>query len=179
MNEEMHTEPAQDDATNEKDHRKLILLLLLLLLLIVAVVTYILLTCPMEKSDKGKTQDHAVPEPSGERFEFSAFYHSGDGTWIIRDKGILVLKERKFISASEKDAYTVHDVKPGEKVRILEEDQRWKRVEVLSDSGSDIKKPIATGWIDANNVRKADRVEDAAPTTAPASHKAMKQQYPH
>jgi hypothetical protein len=176
-NDENPVQAMRDDTEKEKNHRKWILLLLLLLLLIVAVVTYVFLTYPLDETDQADVQNQVLTQPSGERFEFSAFYHSGDGTWIIRDEGILVLKERKFISASEKDAYTVHEVEPGQKVKILEADQRWKRVEVLPDAGG---KPVATGWIDAHHVRNAGRVETTtAPAAAPQSHKAMKQQYPH
>ncbi|MBN1943883.1 MAG: hypothetical protein JW849_11370 [Phycisphaerae bacterium] len=172
--ESSQADATRNQATKDKDRRRvLLLLLLLLLLLIVAVAAYVLLKYPFETGPVDR-QEPALNEPSGERFEFSAFYHSGDGTWVIRDEGILVLKERKFISASEKDAYTVHEVQPGQRVNILEADQRWKRVEVFPETGGE--EPIAAGWIDAHHVRNADRVEPAA---APKSHKAMKQQYPH
>ncbi|MBN1554408.1 MAG: hypothetical protein JXA11_06660 [Phycisphaerae bacterium] len=173
-------DPPREDAetTDQQDRRKslLLLILLLLLLLIVATVTYVSLKWRDEKDESTEPRDQTVTQPAGERFEFSAFYHADDGTWIIRDEGILVLKERKFISASEKDAYTIHEVKPGEKVIIIQADQRWKRVLVQPDG---LRKPVLTGWIDANNVRNADRIEETQPTTAPESHKAMKQKFPH
>jgi hypothetical protein len=179
MNDQNQAEAPRDESTKEKDKRKW-LLLLLLLLLILAVVAYFCIFGRGREDEQAVTQeppvDQLVEQPTGERFEFSEFYHSDGGEWIIRDEGILVLKERKFISASEKDAYTVHEVKPGERVKILEADQRWKQVMVQPDG---LKKPVIVGWLDANNVRNADQVEPDTPTTAPKSNKAMKQKYPH
>ena len=172
MNDERQT----DNATNEKDSRKFLLLLLLLLLLLVA-VTYILLTCRVDMTDQGGGEEQPpVTQPAGERFEFSAFYHAADGEWIIHDEGILILKEQKYISPSEKEEYTVHEVASGERVKILRADQRWKFVETVPPSGTD--KPIR-GWIDAHHVRRAGRVFSKITATAPASQKARKQQYPH
>ncbi len=168
--------------TKQKDSRWL-MLALLLLLLIVAGFAYILLTSRVDTSQSPAgpaANEPPITQPAGERFEFSAFYHADDGLWVIRDEGILVLKEQKYILPSEKDEYTVHDVIPGECLKILESDQRWKRVAVYPATSSGQGEPVAAGWVDANNVRQAERVEADTPATTPASsNKAMKQQYPH
>ena len=182
MNDTKQASSVRSRETKHKDSRWL-LLALLLLLLIVAGFAYILLTSRVDTSPApadGTAEEPPITQPAGERFEFSAFYYANEGLWVIRDEGILVLKEQKYISPSEKDEYTVHDVVPGECVKILESDQRWKRVAVYPAESDGQGEPIAIGWVDANNVRQAERVETAAPATAPASsNKAMKQQYPH
>ena len=115
------------DRTNQmdKDDRMKLWLLLLLLLLIVVAVIVTVLWWPNTKDDdrqNGGRQSGSETRPAGggERFEYSDFYHATDGTWIISDSGILVLKERKIVRDG---------------------------------------KTIAEGWIDANFVRNAKRVE--------------------
>ncbi len=127
----------------------LFLLLLLLFLAAGGIVLYLVLADGLEEIDRS-----ATTPGRGERFEFPPFYHASEGTWTIRDSGIGVLKEMKYITESERDAYTLHEVTPEDRVRIVETRQRWKRVEILRDG-----KVIATGWIDAHFVRDADLLE--------------------
>lgn len=140
---------------NKKGKNRYSLLLILFILLITAVAVWLLFFSHSDKESTAEEKEQAITQSQGERFEFSQFYHADEGTWIIEDEDILVLKEMKFISASEKDEYTVHEVKPSDHVRIVEARQRWKRVEVLEDG-----EVTATGWIDAHHVRNAERVDD-------------------
>jgi hypothetical protein len=73
---------------------------------------------------------------------------------VINDPSIDVLRDRKYISPSERDAYLVREIGNGVEVRIIQVHQRWKEVEVMV--GDNI---VAKGWIDANNVREACRKE--------------------
>jgi hypothetical protein len=139
---------------NKKEKNRYSLLLILLILLIGVVVVWVLFFSSSDKESTAEKKGQTTTQSQGERFEFSQFYHAEDGTWTIKDENILVLKEMKFISASEKEEYTVHELKPSDHVRIVEARQRWKRVEIL-DEGT----IIATGWIDAHHVRKAERVD--------------------
>jgi len=140
---------------NKKEKNRYSLFLILLILLIAVVAIWLLFFSHSDKESTAEEKDLAVTQSQGDRFEFSRFYHADGGTWIIEDEDILVLKEMKFISASEKDEYTVHEVKPSEHVRIVEARQRWKQVEILEDG-----EVIATGWIDAHHVRNAERVDN-------------------
>ena len=142
----------------DKDHRRKLWLLLLLLFLIIAVVILAFLFWPKPKDNGPQNTDRQpvsdTRQAGGDRFEHSDFYHATDGAWIISDDGILVLKERKFISKSEIDRYAVHKITPLDRVRIIESSQRWKKSQVVRDG-----KIIAEGWIDANFVRNVKRVE--------------------
>ena len=143
----------------DKDHRgKRWLLSVLLLLIIVGVIVAFFLW-PEPGDDNRQDVDRqsgseTQPAGGGERFAYSDFYHATDGTWIISDDGILVLKERKFITESEIDRYAVHKIAGRDRVRIIQSSRRWKRSQVIRDG-----KTIAEGWIDANFVRTAKRVE--------------------
>jgi len=139
---------------HEHGKSKFPLLLLVLFLLIVALVVWLVFFNPSHKKGPTEDQSQASIQSQGEQYEFSKFYHADNGTWVIEDEDILVLKEMKYISASEKDEYTVHKVNPSDHVRIIEAPQRWKRVEIL-DQGE----VIATGWIDAHHVRNAKRID--------------------
>jgi hypothetical protein len=139
---------------NKKAKNRYFLLLILFILLITAAAVWLLFISSSDKESTVEDKEQAISQSQGERFEFSQFYHADGGTWSIKDENILVLKEMKFISASEKEEYTVHEVNPSDHVRIIEARQRWKRVEIL-DKG----KVIAAGWIDAHNVRNAERVD--------------------
>lgn len=143
----------------DKDHRRRLWLLLLLgLLLIAVVVVTFLFFRPKPKNNGPQNTDRQsvsdTQQASGDRSEHSDFYHASDGEWIISDDGILVLKERKFISKSEIDRYAVHKITPRDRVRIAQSSQRWKKCQVVRDG-----KIIAEGWIDANFVRKVKRAE--------------------
>jgi hypothetical protein len=140
---------------NKKEKNRHSLLLILLILLIAVVAVWLLFFSSSDKSVTAEKKDQTITQSQGERFEFSQFYHADEGTWIIEDEDILVLKEMKFISASEKEEYTVHEVKPPDHVKIVEARQRWKRVEILDEG-----KVVATGWIDAHHVRNAELVDN-------------------
>jgi hypothetical protein len=136
-------------------------------LVVLAVILFFALRSCEEEKKNDLPSPAEVQEPAGERFAYSAFYHADDGAWRLCDENLLVLKEQKFITESERDAYLVHEITPADVVRILEAQQRWKRVEILRDG-----KVIATGWLDANFTHDVERLD-------PQSQKAMKQQYPH
>ena len=149
------------DRTDQMDkdrRRKLWLLLILLLLIIVGVVVALFLwpgPADQNRQDVARQSGSETRRAGGgERFEYSDFYHATGGTWIISDDGILVLKERKFITESEVDRYSVHKIAGLDRVRIVQSSQRWKKCEVIRDG-----KTIAEGWIDANFVRAVKRVE--------------------
>jgi hypothetical protein len=95
-----------------------------------------------------------IDQRSGTRTGFSPFYYADSGLWVINDPSIDVLRDRKYISPSERDAYLVREIGNGVEVRIIQVHQRWKEVEVMV--GDNI---VAKGWIDANNVREACRKE--------------------
>jgi|GEM_PF-4809282 len=146
------------DRTDRNDRENL-LMLLILLLLIVAGMTAALFLWPKSANDHRhdiaqKSGSETRTAESGQRFEYSDFYHATEGTWIISDDGILVLKERKFITESEIDRYSVHKITGQDRVRIVQSSRRWKKCEVARDG-----KTIAEGWIDANFVRNVKRVE--------------------
>lgn len=136
----------------DQNKSKRSLLLIFLFLLIIAVIVWFVFFRPSSEDSSAKEQGQVTTQSEGERFEFSEFYYADDGTWVVEDKGILVLKEVKYISESEKEEYTVHEVTSSDFIRIVESRRRWKRVEVLKDN-----EVIATGWIDAHNVRNAQR----------------------
>ena len=143
----------------DKDRRGKLLLLLGLLLLVIATAIAAFFLWPRPVDDNGqdiarKSVSETRPAVGGERFEYSDFYRATEGTWIISDDGILVLKEKKFITESEIDRYSVHKIASQDRVRIVESSQRWKKCEVVRDG-----KTIAEGWIDANFVRNVNRVE--------------------
>lgn len=84
---------------------------------------------------------------------FSSFYYAENGTWMLLDPVTYVLKEQKYVSSdSERDAYTVREVHSGGKVKIIQSEGRWKKVEVLENG-----KSSAEGWIDAHFVKKAEK----------------------
>ena len=139
---------------NEKNKKKYSPLLVLLLLLIIAVIVWFVFLNPTSENSSAADQSQLTTQPEGERFEFSEFYHASDGTWTITDEAILVLKEMKYISESEKEEYTVHEVTSSDHIRIVEARQRWKKVEVLK--GDEV---IASGWIDAHTVREAQKID--------------------
>ena len=139
--------------SNKNKGKYSLLLFLLFLLIIVAVVWFVFFN-PSKNESPAAGQSQVSAQPEGERYEFSEFYYAADGTWIIEDKNILVLKEMKYISESEKDEYTVHEVTSSDHVRIVEARQRWKQVEILKDS-----EVIAAGWIDAHHVRNAQIID--------------------
>lgn len=139
---------------DHKNKGKYTLPLIFLFLLIIAVVVWFVFLNPGNENSSPADQGQISAQPEGERFEFSEFYHAESGTWVVNDKDILVLKEMKFISESEKEEYTVHEVTSSDHIRIVEARQRWKRVEILK--GDEV---VATGWIDANNVRDAQKID--------------------
>jgi len=96
----------------------------------------------------------------GERHPgWPAFYHAGDGTWTMQDPMCYVLKSQKFVSSDrERDEYLVRAVPAGGVLRIIRGEGRWKQVEVLENG-----KVVATGWIDAHFVKKADRQDEPKP----------------
>jgi len=144
----------------KKSRKKYLWWLLLIALLIVLGIGWMHwgpCPCCRRQADDEATSRRAE-ETDGGRFEYSAFYHATGGTWTLHDKDIHVLKEMKYVSASELDRYVVRTLTPADRVRIVESRQRWKKVEVL-DAG----KVVATGWIDANNVRKPVRAKMDAP----------------
>lgn len=147
------------DQTDKDNRRKLWgLLVLLLLITLVVIVAFVLWpTHEDENKPDGAPPPAAKTHPSigGEKFAYSAFYHATDGEWTISDEGILVLKERKFITESEVDRYSVHKITGADLVEIIESSRRWKRCRISRDG-----KQIAEGWIDANFVRNVERVED-------------------
>ena len=146
------------DQMDEDDRGKRWLLLVLLLLIIVgAIVAFFLWPGPGDDNREDvarQSGSETHPAGGGEKFAYSDFYHATDGTWIISDDGILVLKERKFITESEIDRYSVHKIAGLDRVRIVQSSQRWKKCQVIRDG-----KTIAEGWIDANFVRNVKRVE--------------------
>jgi hypothetical protein len=92
-------------------------------------------------------------EIEGKNQDFSSFYYAEDGIWILLDPVTYVLKEQKYVSSdSERDAYTVREVHSGGKVKIIQSEGRWKKVEVLENG-----KSSAEGWIDAHFVKKAEK----------------------
>ena len=139
---------------DNKNKSKRLLLLIFLFLLIITVIVWLVFFNQSSDGSSAAEQSQISSQSEGERFEFSEFYHADDGTWIIEDKGILVLKEMKYISESEKEEYTVHEVTSSDHIRIVEARQRWKRVEILKDN-----EVIAYGWIDAHNVRNTQRID--------------------
>ena len=166
-----------NDVQNDKPeccrHGKKIFLALLLLIA-VAVLLFVLKPCLCgrgckdgHKDHKGQCGDCKVEKTDGQRFEFSPFYHATEGDWTIEDSEIFVLTEKKYISDSERDRYVKHTITSADRVRIVESDARWKKVEIIRDA-----KVQQTGWVDAHRARTASRLETL-------NLKAPKQQYPH
>ncbi len=138
---------------NNKNNSKFTPLLIVLFLLIIAVVVWFMFFKSSDDDNSAADQIQFSTQSEGEQYEFSDFYYAANGTWSVEDKDILVLKEMKYISESEKEEYTVHEVSSSDLIRIVEARQRWKRVEIYKDD-----EVIASGWIDAHNVRNAQKI---------------------
>lgn len=101
-----------------------------------------------------RTDETSAEEP-GQAYSFTKFYYANKGTWILKNKMTPVLKERKYISPGELEKYLVYPAEAGTKVRIVEARQRWKKVDVLDRNN----RKVATGWLDAHNVRNVEKVD--------------------
>ncbi len=127
-----------------------IFVFIFLFIILIALVFFFL----VKKSEDKKGNDErevAVKEVAGERQHgWTPFYHADSDTWKMLDSASYVLKEKKYVSSdTERDAYLVYKVESGGILRIIQADGRWKEVEVLVED-----KVVATGWIDAHNVKK-------------------------
>jgi hypothetical protein len=100
-----------------------------------------------------RAENADIENTPGQRFEFSDFYHATEGSWQIMDPAIRLQSEKKFMSPSDYDRFTLHIVNSTDRIRIVESDARWKRVHV--DTG----KGVIEGWIDANATRETRRLD--------------------
>ena len=107
-----------------------------------------------------ETKDKAVRKVAGKaQQKLTKFYYANGGTWKMLDPVSYVLKEKKFVSSdAERESYLAKKVEAGGILRILSGNGRWKEVHVLRDGTV-----IASGWIDAHNIKKVEEVISADP----------------
>jgi hypothetical protein len=127
-------------------------LLILMAVLLVCILGGLLI---LHFENNGDPERTGLQQEKGERHQgWTPFYHASGGSWQMLDEASYVLREQKFVSSdSERYDYLVKKVLAGGVLKIIEARGRWKKVQVIEN-----EEIVATGWIDAHNIKKVEKI---------------------